>query len=193
MDKRSKYFGLNVADNNLARINRTGRTTFGHWVWTAEEDNLVRQFHPDFAKLKKLLRRRSMIAIKRRAIDLRLVRAQHLWTANEVTKLRRRWRDLSKAELIAEFPRHTWISIRCKGSKLGLRRRPWQPKPTGKQLLDQIRERAAYLHISLLDLDRICFSRTYFARSSQGHYSSGRNVLLTAVAALGGRVEIVWR
>src|ERR1700687_4362743 len=191
--KRSKFFGINVADHNRARMKRTGKTTFGHWIWTPKEDEIVRQFHPDFAKLKKLLRRRTMIAIQRRAIDLRLVRSQHIWTANEVTKVRRHWRDASKEDLISEFFRHTWISIRCKGSKLGVRRRPWQPKPTGKPMLDEIRNRAAYLRISMLELDRICFSRTYFSRSSQGLESSRRNVWLRAVAALGGRVEIVWR
>ena len=60
-------------------------------------------------------------------------------------------------------------------------------------MLDEIRNRAAYLRISMLELDRICFSRTYFSRSSQGLESSRRNVWLRAVAALGGRVEIVWR
>jgi hypothetical protein len=193
MEKRSKYFGLNVSDHNRALMKRTGKTLFGHWLWTAKEDNLVRQYHPDFAKLKKLLRRRTMIAIKRRSIDLRLVRAQHLWTANEVTKLRRRWQDASREELIAEFPRHTWISIRCKGSKLGVHRRPWHPKATGKPLLDQIRNRAADLRISLQDLDRICLSREYFSKSSQGYESRRRNLWLQAIAALGGRVEIIWR
>jgi hypothetical protein len=193
MEKRSKFFGLNVSDHNRALMKRTGKTPFGHWIWTPKEDQLVRQLHPDFRKLKKLLRRRSMIAIQRRAIDLRLVRQQNLWTANEVTKLRRRWKDATKAELISEFPRHTWISIRCKGSTLGLRRRPWQPKPTGKPVLDEIRKRAAYLRISLLELDRICSAGTHFSRSSQGYESSQRNVWLRAVAALGGRVEIVWR
>jgi hypothetical protein len=75
---RSKFFGLNVADHNRALMKRTGKTPFGDWIWTPKEDEIVRQFHPDFAALKKLLRRRTMIAIKRRAIDLRLVRPQHL-------------------------------------------------------------------------------------------------------------------
>jgi hypothetical protein len=193
MEKRSKYFGLNVSDHLRARMKRTGKTPFGHWMWTKEEDDLVRQLHPDIARLKKLLRRRTTIAIQRRAIDLRLVRPQHLWTANEVTKLRRRWRDTTKAELISEFPRHTWISIRCKGSKLGIRRRPWQPKPTGKPVLDEIRKRAAGLRITMRDLDRICFSREYFTKSSQGYQSGYRNLWLRAIAALGGRVEIVWQ
>jgi hypothetical protein len=194
MAKRSKFFGLNVSRQVRERMKRTGKTPCGkHWLWTEREDDLIRQFHPDFAKLKKLIRRRSVDKIKRRANRLGFVRQQQLWTANEVTKLRRRWRDASKAELISEFPRHSWISIRCKGSKLGVRRRPWHPKETGKPLLDQIRHRAADLRISLQDLDRICFSQEYFSKSSQGYESRRRNLWLQAIAALGGHIQIVWR
>jgi hypothetical protein len=43
------------------------------------------------------------------------------------------------------------------------------------------------------DLDRICLSREYFSKSSQGYESRRRNLWLRAIAALGGRVKIVWR
>ncbi len=59
-------------------------------------------------------------------------------------------------------------------------------------MLDEIRQRAADLRISLADLDRICVGRRYFANSSRRSQKPRRNVLLRAIAALGGRVEIVW-
>jgi hypothetical protein len=174
-------------------MKRTGKTPCGkYWLWTEQEDELIRQHHPDFATLKKILRRRSADNIKRRANRLGLVRPQNLWTSAEVARLRRRWRDATRTELISEFPRHSWISIRCKGTKLGVRRRPRQLKMTGRPLLDEIRKRAADLRISLQDLDRICLSQEYFSKSSQGYESRRRNLWLRAIAALGGRVEIVW-
>jgi len=195
MEKRSKYFGLNSSDQIRAQMAHTGKSRFGDWIWTPQEEQAVHQFYPDFKRLKRLLRRRSMIAIQQRAIHLRILkrdRVKQMWTANEISKLRRRYRDATKEELISEFPRHTWKSIRCKAAKLGVRRRCWQPKKTGKPVLDEIRNRAADLHITLADLDRICFAGRYFRESSRGTDPS-RNLLLRAVAALGGRVEIVWR
>jgi hypothetical protein len=194
MAKRSKYFGLNSSDQIRAQMAHTGKSRFGDWLWTPEEERTVRQYYPDSKKLKGLLSRRSMIAIERRANHLRILKRGYyqMWTANEVSKLRRRYRDATREELISEFPRHTWKSIRCKAVKLGVRRRSWQPKKTGKPLLDEIRNRAADLHITLTDLDRICFAGRYFRESSRGTNPS-RNLLLRAVAALGGRVEIVWR
>jgi hypothetical protein len=194
MAKRSKYYGLSVADYLRARMKLTGKTQFGCWVWTPCEDDLLKQFYPDIAKLRKLLKRRSRIAIKQRAIKLRLgtCKPRNFWTANEVRKLRLRWREATKDELLAEFPRHSWSSLNAKAHKLRLYRRPWRPKPTGHPMLDEIRQRAAQLHITLYDLDRICSSGRYFGGSSQGCEPS-RNVWPKAIAALGGRIEIVWR
>lgn len=173
-------------------MKHSGKTQFGQWVWTKEEDDVVRRVYPDHARLQTLLRRRTPLAIKIRARGLGLGKPLCFWTANEITKFKRRYQEATKAELIAEFPRHDWKMMRRKAWKLGVRRPRYQPKTTGKPVLDQIRKRAADLRISLRDLDDICSSRSHFRRSTQCQ-SNYRNVWLRAIAALGGRVEIVWR
>jgi hypothetical protein len=142
--------------------------------------------------MKKCLRRRSRQALHLRAMKLKLTRSISQWTTGEVSSLRKRWRDATRKELIAEFPRHTWTSIQGKGRTFGIRRRPWKQKLTGQRMLDEIRQRSADLRISHGDLDRICVGRRYFRNSSRRSQRPRRNVLLRAIAALGGSVEIVW-
>lgn len=190
--RRSKYEGLNASDRARARMRYLGVTPNGHALWTKNEDDVVQELFPDYRAMQRKLRCRSKQALYLRAMKLKLTKSTHLWTAVEVSRLRRRWRDATRAELIAEFPRHTWVSIQNKGRSFGIRRRPWQPKLTGHQMLDAIRRRAADLKISLRDLDRTCAGRQYFAKSSRRSQKPRRNVLLRAIAALGGRVEIVW-
>ncbi len=190
--KRSKWWRLDASERARARLLFEGRTPKGDPLWTEKEDRIIRDLFPNYAALKKQLRRRTIEAIRSRAHKLKLSRPQRPWTAHEVTKLRRRWRDASRAELVAEFPQRSWHAIQGKGRTFGIRRRPWRPKLTGQRMLDEIRQRAADLRISLADLDRICVGRRYFANSSRRSQKPRRNVLLRAIAALGGRVEIVW-
>ncbi|WP_439406403.1 hypothetical protein ACNJX9_34025 [Bradyrhizobium sp. DASA03076] len=191
--RRSKYEGLNASDRARARIQFEGRTPDGHPLWTKEEDYVVGELFPDYRAMQRKLRRRSKQALYSRAMKLKLTRSVSHWTTSEIARLRGRWGNATKAELIAEFPRHSWDGIQGKGRTFGIRRRPWQPKLTGQQMLDAIRQRAADLRISLRDLDRTCAGRRYFANSSRRSQKPRRNVLLRAIAALGGRVEIVWR
>jgi hypothetical protein len=192
--KRSKYEGINASDRARARMRYTGETPRGHPLWTEQENEIFRELFPDYVALKKRLRRRSMEALRSHAYALQITRRrQSAWTANEVSRLRSLWRDAPKEQIIAAIPRHTWYGIQCKGHSFGVRRLPWQPKLTGQRMLDEIRRRAADLRISLRDLDRTCVGRRYFANSSRRSQKPRRNVLLRAIAALGGRVEIVWR
>jgi len=190
--RTTKWTGIDTAERNRERIRRTGRTPNGHAVWTSREDQVVREFFPDYSRMRRLLRRRSRKAVEARACFLKLTRQNHYWTTNELNRLRRRWRDATREELINEFPRHPWASIRTKATRFGVRRRPRILKPTGKPMLDEIRRRATDLKISLSELDRICRTGTFFEKSSQC-WEPRRNVWLPAIAALGGRVEIVWR
>lgn len=190
--RRGKWWTIDFGDRMRARMQHTGKTPNGNWLWTPDEDQLCIAWYPDIAKLQKLLPRRTREAIRKRGGELSKARIYNCWTANEVRKLRGRWRDATQEQLVAEFPRHTWHSIRTKGSSFGVRRRPWRPKPTGNPILDEIRKRAAELRISLAELDRICAAGAYFEKSSQG-YAPSRNVWPKAVAALGGRLQIVWQ
>lgn len=190
-NRPEKWPGLDASAQARARIRFTGKTLSGQPLWTTNEDLILKQAYPDYAKAGKLLRHRTAEAIRTRAIRLKIAKRIPPWTAKEVSDLRRRWRDATRSQLMAEFPRHSWNGIAQKARRLGFRRR-WQPKQTGRCLLDEIRSRASDLRISLSDLDRICSARDFFKKSSQGHFPS-RNILLRAIAALGGRVEIVWR
>jgi hypothetical protein len=191
--KRSKYDGINASDRARARMRFVGATPKGHPLWTREENEIFRGLFPDYKALKKHLRRRSMEALRSHAYALKITKRQPRWTAAEVSRLRTLWRNAPKERIIAEFPRHTWYGIQGKARTFGVRRLPWQPKLTGQRMLDEIRRRAADLRISLGDLDRICTGRRYFANSSRRSQKPRRNVLLRAISALGGRVEIVWR
>jgi hypothetical protein len=190
--KQPKWRGINTGDRNRARMHYTGMTDDGRKLWTPEEEDVVRTLYPDRTKIAEILDHRTPGAIRHRIGSLGLAKPRRAWTTNEILKLRRLYRDATKAELVAELPRHPWQTIRCKGPELGLRRNPWRPKPTGNKMIDQIRLRAAALRISLSDLDRICATRGWFTQSSQG-FEPRRNIYFRAIAALGGRVEIVWR
>lgn len=192
--RRSKYEGLNASDRARASMRHRGVTPNGYSLWTKEEDRIVRELYPDYVTMKKLLRRRSRRSLSWRAgvLGLRTIRLQLPWTGREVTILRRRWREATRTELVSEFPRHPWGSIAKKGQSFGIRRRPWTPKPTGLYVLDQIRARAAEQKTSLCELDRVCSCRGYFENSSSQPRWPRHNILLKAIAALGGHVEIVW-
>lgn len=192
MIKRSRWWGLDVSDRARARIQFEGRTPNGHPIWTKDEDQIVHDLFPDYAAMKKRLRRRSPSALKNRAGNLGLTRRKRRWTPREVSMLRQRWPEATKTELIAEFPTRSWSGLRSKAAELHLKRSR-KLKITGKRLLDEIRQRALRLNLSLKDLDRICLSKKYFAQSRYRSARPRQNVLLRAIAALGGRVEIVWR
>jgi hypothetical protein len=113
----------------------------------------------------------------------------------EVSQLRRRWRDASRAELMSEFSRHSWISIQNKGRTFGIKRRPWMnPRPTGNSIVDKIRLRAIELKLSMRDLDEMFNGgREYFVKCSRGVGVPRSNLYLKTIEALGGHIEIVWR
>lgn len=179
--------------NNCPNTRRTGKSKFGRWLWTPKEDRLIREMYPDFSALEKLLRRRSIPAIKNRAFVLRLLRRPcHTWTAAEVLRLRRLWPRASRQELLAEFAPRTWKSLAGMAYRLRLRRQPLPVRLTGNSILDDIRRRAASLNISLKELDRICSTGAYFKHSCDGR-APGRNAWPKAVAALGGKLQIVWQ
>jgi hypothetical protein len=184
--------GLNASDRARARIQHRGRTPNGDPLWTKREEDIVRQLHPDYREIGHKLRRRTRAAIYQRAELLKLNQKYVAWTARDLARLHRLWRDAPREQLTAAFPHRTWKSIQKKGQTFGVRRLPWVPKPTGKRTLDDLRRRAADLKISLVDLDRICAARHYFRSSASGR-SPRRNVMFRAIAALGGRVEIVWK
>lgn len=192
-DLRWASRGAIASESARARIRREGRTPKGDPLWTKREDAIFRALLPDYKAIKRKLRRRSMRSLYARANYLGLALKIKPWTAGDVSRLRRMWRDASRAQIMAELPGRSWSAIQGKGQTFGIRRLPWQPKLTGKEMLDAIRARAAELRISLRDLDRTCVGRRYFANSSRRSEKPRRNVLLRAIKALGGRVEIVWR
>lgn len=191
--KRSKWCRLDASERARARIVFEGRTPNGNLLWAEKEDQIIRDLFPNYTEMKKQLRGRTIGAIRSRAHKLKQSRSRSPWTATEVSRLRGLWRDATRTELMVEFPHRSWFAIQGKGKIFGIKRRPWKPKLTGERMLDEIRQRAADLRISLADLDRICVGRRYFANSSRRSQKPRRNVLLRAIAALGGRIQIVWR
>lgn len=190
--KRSKWWRFDASERARARMRFLGKTPDGHPLWTKKEDQIVRELYPDYNAMKKRLRRRSKSSLHWRAGVLGITRQNSAWTGKEVNHLRRLWRNSTRDELTAQFPRHSWASIAMKGRIFGIRRRPWVPKPTGLDLLDKIRLRAATRKTSLTELDKICACPGYFENSGYNPKWPRRNALLNAIAALDGHVEIVW-
>jgi hypothetical protein len=195
MDIRFHAERTGRSERARARVLREGRTPRGHLLWTPMEDQIFRELYPDYRAIKRRLRRRSMPSLRARAGILKLTTGQSLWTAKEVSQLRRRWRDASRAELMSEFSRHSWISIQNKGRTFGIKRRPWMnPRPTGNSIVDKIRLRAIELKLSMRDLDEMFNGgREYFVKCSRGVGVPRSNLYLKTIEALGGHIEIVWR
>jgi len=173
------------------RVLREGKTPNGHRLWTKAEDAIVRHFYPDYRAMKRRLRR-SMQAITSRVHALRLGPKTKTWKTTDVARLRRMWKEATKSEILAAFPERNWQSIANKGRTFGIKRRPWVPSTIGHPIVDAIRKRAADLNLSLGDVDAMCSGHHFFANSSRRKGMPRSNILLRAIEALDGHIEVVW-
>jgi hypothetical protein len=115
-----------------------------------------------------------------------------VWLTSEVSLLRRLYPRSSRAELQTAFPNIPLPKIISKIKEMKLRKPPHKYKATGYPLIDDIRERASQLNLSMSDLDEIARSRNYFrcAGWNCGNYNG--KFLLKVVEGLGGRVNATW-
>lgn len=173
------------------RMARTGRTPSGHWLWTKEEDGIVRTLYPDYKALRRKLRRRTRYALKARAARLGVIRKNHVWLAAEVSRVRRMYPRATQEELMAALPNLSLSQIRSKASDIGVRRRR-KLVATGYPLIDAIRERAFEQNLSMVDLDAIARTKRFYQSGGWRGGNFNRKFVLRAVEALGGEVVVQW-
>lgn len=97
----------------------------------------------------------------------------------------------SNARLQKVFPELRQRQIESRARALGLQRKRPRLKVTGLPLIDAIRERALHTGISMVRLDTMAKSKTFF----QNHRWQGEEkhpAILRAIYALGGEIFVVW-
>lgn len=182
-----------MAESARRRIRRVGRTPRGHFLWTAKEDATFIKLYPDYRALRRALRRRTYYALRNRARHLGVVKRRHVWTANEVRRLRNLYFLATTAELLAAFRGMSWHQIAGKARHIGLRGRKPKLKSTGILILDTIRTRASARGWSMVDLDSIAGTRRYFQKAGWHTSRATHGAWLKAIEVLEGDISIQWQ
>lgn len=192
---RLEYAARGVASAYCARIRmaRMGRTPRGHWLWTKNEDALVRERYPDYDALQKALRRRTYNALRARARTLDVVKRRHTWLGAEISRLRRMYPKAARHELMVFFPDVSWEAIKAMAHRVGVRRERRKLVSTGHPLIDRIRDRAFDLNLSMVDLDAMAGTKKYFQKAGWVNGNINRKAMLRAIEALGGEVSVQWQ
>ena len=158
--------------------------------WSADEDQTIATFYPDYAELQRRLRARTYYAIRNRARILGVARRRHVWTNSEVAKLRALYlRGATCAEVVAAFPGCSSHQIASKARHVRLVRGQREPYVLGVPPIDIIREQAAIRRWTWRKLDKFAGTGRYFQQTTRrvdwGH-------LAKAIEVLGGTIEIAW-
>lgn len=193
MDLRYAARYAAMAEAARRRIRRAGRTPRGHFLWTAKEDAVVAALYPDYGALRRALRRRTYYALRNRVRHLGIVKRRHVWTANEVRRLRSLYLSATTRELMAVFPGMSWRQIAGKARHIGLRGRKPKLKMTGIRIIDTIRTRASARGWSMVDLDSIAGTKKYFQKAGWHTSRSVHGAWLKAIEVLEGSVSIQWQ
>lgn len=186
--------GIAAGDRARARIARSGRAPGGHALWSNEDLQTLRRLHPDYQEAMRVLGR-SYSAVRSKAQQLGLAPKREQWTGEQLLRLRKLYRSGAPAKAIQEaFPTKKLKTIYNMALYHGLRRARMPFAPTGHLVIDQIRARCFDLRLSMVDLDDIAKTGSYFAKG--GWHSSGLPAqavaVAKAVAALDGRLTAVW-
>ncbi len=185
--------GAATAQRIRAYMRRTGKTPWGQWLWTREEEQALKTLYPHYDKIQKTLKRRTLVAIRHRAGKLALTKKIHKWTAAEVSKLRRLYPVASRKEILATFPSLSWQQVRNCAQYNGFHRNKKPYKPTGHEILDRILERSFSLGINMADLDEIAGTKKYFQKGCWcGRKSLNAKAIQKAIVALDGKVYVKW-
>lgn len=171
---------------------RKGENHRGDALWTEAEDAICRHLYPDYTAMLKVMRHRSYNALKHHCRDLKIVDERHVWTNQEVLRLRKIYATSSKMDLIEAFPGISMHSIRAKASFLRLRKKLQPLAPTGNRLLDEVRTRRREIKYSMTDLDDMAGTGTYFQKAKWCRKPPDIATIKKAVEAIGGRFTIDW-
>lgn len=173
------------------RLAKTGMTMAGEKVWTEEEKALVRQFAPAYDELVKRLPHRTRKAIRLQASALRVAMRRHIWSAAEISKLRKVYPLGDRTEICSLFAHSTWVNIQQAARRHGFHRARKPYKLTGHDPLDQMRAKCFELNLNLVELDAECRTKRYFqsgwCKNKLNYRALGR-----AIEALDGRIQVQW-
>jgi hypothetical protein len=176
---------------NLSALNRSKRRNPRGSRYSAAELHLVKTHYPDYKTIMRVLPGRGLNSVKGAAARYGIVKRRHVWTNQEVTRLRKMYPTSSFPELLAAFPQVIQDQIYGKAQHLGLVRRKPALVLTGCPMHDAIRARARALNLTMADLDAMIGSKWYFQRS---HWRARFNYAraCAAVRALNGKVGVIW-
>jgi hypothetical protein len=183
---------LEQSDRAKAQIARAGRTPTG-LLWSKKEEATVRALYPDYDALVIALKNRTRISIRTRAKLLGISKRQYPWTAAEICRLRRLYPKKTGTELQILFAGVRAAQLRQMANLRGITkdRRPFAP--TGIAVIDAIRRRAFELNLTMIDIDEMARTGTYF-RDCRWRFVGVRLVqICRAVEALDGDVMAIWR
>lgn len=180
------------SERTRQRIAISGQTVNGFPLWTETEHVVCRQLHPDVEAIRRRLPHRTLVAIQERCRKLGLCRRRNPWTGTEVAKLRRLYPTATKEELVAAFPRHSYVAIKLAANKRSIYKVKKPYVPTGNPLLDEVRSRCYELRITMPDLDEISGTKKFFTKSRWWKHRSPFSPTMRAVAALAGNLRVEW-
>ena len=136
------------------------------------------------------------MALKARAHNLGITKRIHHWTEAEISRLRKLFATSTIRQLMIAFPGLRKRQIKDKASSLRLRKKRRPYPPAGIPVIDQIKARAFALNLTMLDVDEMVHTRSYFQHSGKRgrrpRQVNGHAVCL-AIAAFDGDVRAIWR
>lgn len=185
--------GADSAERTRRRNRYRGATPKGDKLWTPAEEELCRKHGDDYVILQQKLPHRSYSALRYRCILLGLRPKRKQLTARELSLMRRLVPTASPEQLRDAFPDRSVAQIRQAGRYHGIRSRRRPLTEVGIPAIDAIRQRCFELRYSMVDLDEIAKTKTYFHKA--GWHSQGVNyeAIGRAVAALDGELCVRWR
>lgn len=171
---------------------RAGRSPTGP-LWTAREDETIRGLYPDYNAVVRALKRRTLVAVRTRAMKLGITKRRYPWTVAEIYRLRRLYPKQTAAQLQVSFPGVRPAQLRQMANLRGITK-DRRPLPlTGIPVIDAIRRRAFELNLSMIDVDEMARTGIYF-QCSRWRYSGVRLVqVCRAIEALDGEISAAWR
>jgi hypothetical protein len=192
MDVRS--LARNAARAQHLRIRLRGVAPNGKREWSLAEIAIVQSLFPNEAALCKALPHRSWIAIRSRAGLLGLRKKQHRWFASDLSRLKRMWSaGFPKREIFEALPRYTADQVIWQVRKRKFRRPDKRFCGSGHPVIDQIKDRAKYLHYSMGDIDELAGTKGYFYSARWiGRPRPNPKAICRAIEALDGVVTAVW-
>jgi hypothetical protein len=169
---------------------RCPKKRFGKMRWSAREDRIVETVYPDYREMQRRMPARSYGAIRSRARKLGVATSRHVWTNQDMAKLRTLYRrGATRAEVAAAFPLLSQGQICSKAAHVRLVRVRRTPYALGVPPLDDVRRRAAAQGLTWRQLDTLAKTGRYFQQTTR---RVDWQHLAHAIEMLGGTIEIIW-